>query len=236
MKFNILAAAIGAIAALGLGASAQATQFVVNGDFTAGPNPVLVNNSNTPGWTSSHYDFVFADAEQNATCCTVSFWDANNGGANSWNGLAAHGGDFAAMDGDYDTGPLSQTITGLTIGHTYTLSFSYAFGQQTRFNGATIQSLTASLGNNYSFNSGNVDVANHAFTGWTDVSTTITATSASETLSFLAHGNLPVPPFAFVSNVSLTGGVPEPAAWALMLIGLGALGVAARRRRSVSAV
>lgn len=66
----------------------------------------------------------------------------------------------------------------------------------------------------------------------------MTADSTSDTLSFLAIGNLPVPPFALVSNVSLTDAVPEPSTWAMMLLGLGAVGLAARqrRRRDVSAV
>jgi len=36
-------------------------------------------------------------------------------------------------------------------------------------------------------------------------------------------------------TIDVTNGVPEPASWALMLIGIGAMGVAIRRRRSVSA-
>jgi hypothetical protein len=38
-----------------------------------------------------------------------------------------------------------------------------------------------------------------------------------------------------LDNVSLsTGGVPEPASWALMLIGFGAMGAVLRRRHAIS--
>jgi hypothetical protein len=44
-----------------------------------------------------------------------------------------------------------------------------------------------------------------------------------------------MPPTAFLDGVSLTAAVPEPATWGMMIIGLGAMGVAARRRRQVLA-
>ena len=56
----------------------------------------------------------------------------------------------------------------------------------------------------------------------------LTATATSEVLEFFAHGNLPVPPFAMVSDVSLTG-APEPSTWAMMLAGFAGLGYAAFR-------
>ena len=75
-----------------------------------------------------------------------------------------------------------------------------------------------------------VDVANHGFDGWYYASGLVTADAVSDVLSFLAIGNLPVPPFALVSDVSLTGGVPEPSTWALMGLGFAGLGFAAYRR------
>ena len=35
----------------------------------------------------------------------------------------------------------------------------------------------------------------------------------------------------FFDNLSVTGGVPEPAVWAMMLAGFGLMGAALRRRR-----
>ena len=78
------------------------------------------------------------------------------------------------------------------------------------------------------------DLNSTGFSGWMTAAGYVTPDSTSDTLSFLAYGNLPVPPFALVSDVSLTGGVPEPATWALMGLGFAGLGFAAYRRRATS--
>ena len=228
---------IGAVALIAAASSAHAVDLVVNGDFTQLSNGVGQFDTNTAvaGWSGNGgYNFVAtsADAGSNGVYGNLSFWDAANGGANSWNGAAAGPGNFAAMDGDFGTQTISQSITGLTVGHTYDLSFNYAFGQQKGYNGATIQSLGYAIGG-VTGNSGDYNVASHGFTGWHRVVLPFTATSTTETLSFLAKGNLPVPPFALVSNVSIPG-VPEPTTWAMMLIGVAGMGAVARRRRSAA--
>jgi PEP-CTERM motif len=137
------------------------------------------------------------------------------------------------MDGDFITEPLTQMITGLTVGDKYTLSFNYAFSQQQGFTGDTIQSLTASLGSTSDTlpSPDGFSLPSTGFSGWTTFSTTIVAASTSETLSFLAAGNAPLPPLALVSDVSLTSSAPEPSTWAMMLLGFGGLGFAAYRSR-----
>jgi hypothetical protein len=236
-----LIAAIATVAAVAAGASAHATQFVTNGDFTELSNGVGQQNYNTvaTGWNvpEGGYTFIYDVADNTSVAGQYgsnTLWDATNGGANTWNGLAANGGNFAAIDGDFQDEPLTQLITGLTPGNKYYLSFNYAFGQQYGFDGATVQSLSATFGDLNLGSSDNFNVASHGFTGWQQAGGYITADSTSELLSFVAHGNLPVPPFALVSNVSLTGGVPEPATWTMMILGLGSLGAIARRRRAVA--
>jgi PEP-CTERM motif len=239
MRYAVLAAVA---ACFGMAVSAHAAQFVVNGDFTElsnGPGQIDLDTTAT-GWSAnSGYNYVLANGNTATGSGNVALWTAANGGSGTWNGLTESGvGNFAAMDGDFMTAPLTQTITGLTVGDTYTLSFNYAFSQQKGFDGDTIQSLTASLG---SFSdtlpaADGTTLPSHGFSGWSTFSETITADATSETLSFLAKGNLPVPPFALVSDVSLTGGVPEPSTWAMMLVGFGGLGFAAyRSRRRIAA-
>jgi hypothetical protein len=86
---------------------------------------------------------------------------------------------------------------------------------------------------------GVVSIPSQGFSGWQKQTFTFTADSDVETLTFLAFGTPGgEPPFSLLDNVSLTA-VPEPAAWAMMLAGfgaLGALGALARRRRGAGAV
>jgi hypothetical protein len=238
-------AAVAFAAAISAGAAASANQLVTNGDFTSLTNGLgqIDFSTQATGWSSSSpsnsYNFVMADgtAGSNGQFGNVSLWTQANGGANTWNGLSALGGNFVALDGDFQTGALTQQITGLVVGQTYNLSFDFAFGQQFQFNGPTIQSLNVTLGPDFSQNSGAINVDSHTFTGWQAGGGSFKATQTSETLTFLAAANIQLPPFALVSNVSLTGGVPEPAAWAMMLMGFGGLGAMARlrARRAVKA-
>ena len=243
MRNSHLALAIAA----GLAASpvSATTNLVTNGDFTIltnGPGQISEGFSTTiaTGWTAAGYNAVLAVADQAVNTvygtANLAMWDKANGGNNNWNGLAARGtGNILAIDGDFGTQTqVSQTVSGLTIGKTYTLNFDYAFAQQYGYNGATIQHLTAEMGST-AWTSADFELANHGFSGWKGKSLEFTADSASEVLSFLAYGNVPVPPFSLVSNVSIAA-VPELSTWALMLAGFAGLAYAGRARRRAAAL
>jgi hypothetical protein len=247
--------ALAVAATLAAATAAHAEQFVTNGDFTNLTNGLgeLGYNTQAVGWSTTGYNFAMTQADQGSSGSYggLTLWDSANYNpgpsgdigsfystiiyanpvGNSWNGLAKGAGNFVALDGDFITEPLTQTITGLTAGDTYHLSFSYAFAQQTGYSGDTVQSLTETLGGQ-TFTSSSVTLPSHGFSGWQTFNGNIVANASTETLSFLATGNLPVPPFALVSNVSLTAGVPEPAAWTMMIVGVGLVGGASRRRRA----
>jgi hypothetical protein len=218
--------------------SAQATEFVVNGNFTQLSNGLGQFDTNTTvtGWSGNGgYNFVFNTADQSVQGIYggLALWDAANGGANSWNGTTLSGaGNFAALDGDFQTSAISQTITGLTPGKQYYLSFNYAFSQQYGFDGDTLQNLTVSFGSTLNATSPTFSLSSHGFSGWLSAGGYVTADSTSDVLSFLAYGNLPVPPFALVSDVSLTGAIPEISTWAMMLAGFAGLGFVGYRRRA----
>ncbi len=86
-------------------------------------------------------------------------------------------------------------------------------------------------------------VPNGGTVGWDYVSVNLTAHSSSELLSFLAWGDngstINLPPIAFLAGVNSPpglGATPEPSTWALMIVGLGAAGVALRSRRRDTSV
>lgn len=137
------------------------------------------------------------------------------------------------MDGDYLTTPLTQQISNLAPGQTYMLTFDYAFGQQQYNRGPTSQQWLFSLGGQ-SGATAVFSVADEGFTGWQKQSYTFTATSGSEMLSFIASASPAVPPFALLTNVSLTGtpsaSGPGPATGPLAVLGLLLLGYARLRR------
>jgi hypothetical protein len=217
---------------------------ITDGDFTEltdGPGQITASAHITTavGWTTHGYNMVMnvANTAVPTQYGVFTLWDMANGGASTWNGLAANGpiGNFLAMDGDYRTARVSQTVTGLTVGHEYFLDFEYGFAQERtldggRYNGATKQALDVFVGNAHTpvWTSPTVDLPSHGFAGWTPGTVRFTADSSSEVVSFLASGSPKVPPFALVGDVSMTA-VPEPATWAMMMLGFAGLGVAGFR-------
>lgn len=138
------------------------------------------------------------------------------------------------MDSDFQQGALEQTISGLTAGHQYTVSFYWAGGQQYGFNGPTTDQLQVSLGGE-TLSTSVVDVASHGFSGWMQESMTFTADATSDVLSFFAVGTPQgVPPFALLDGVSLVATTaPEPSTVAMLLSGLvGIGGLVLLRRKS----
>ena len=239
MKTLLIAAA----AFIAASTAAQATNLVVNGSFetlTNGPGQ-LGYNTDAAGWTvSSGYQFVYASGTADTTGDTgqygfIGLWGPNNGGAPS-NALPASspdGGNFLAADGAYEVQPLTQTINGLVAGDKYNVSFYWGGAQQSGYYSDTTEEFDVSLGGE-THHTATVSNIAQGFTGWQHQTFTYTATGTSEVLSFLAHGTPGgQPPFSVLDGVSLNA-VPEPATWAMMLVGVAGMGAIARRRRSVA--
>lgn len=160
-----------------------------------------------------------------------------NGGTawNGGNGFWAYSnptlGNVVAIDGDsnYST-TLSQTITGLTVGDKYSLTFMQAAAQQNGLSGATTeqwrvtfgsQTLTSTLMNN----------ASHGFVAWNQQTLVFVATAASQTLSFLSVGTpAGEPPVTLLNNVALVD-IPEPRDLAVLAGGFAMLLAARLRKR-----
>lgn len=212
-----------------------------NGGFetlTAGPGQ-LTNNTVASGWTVANggYTFAFASATGDTTGSNgqfgnLSLWGTNNGGNSVLPATSPSGGNFLAIDGAFQVKPVEQVITGLTVGKTYSVGFDYGFAQQSGFNGTTIQNMSVGFAG-VTKTTANFTLPSHNFSGWMHTSYDFVATSATDTLSFLAYGNLPVPPFALLDGVSFSPDtVPEPATWAMLIAGFGMVGATARRRRA----
>ena len=142
------------------------------------------------------------------------------------------GGKFVEADGDPNySGVIYQTITGLTAGAQYVVSFYQAAGQQYGFTGPTTEQWAVSLGGSTQLSS-LFSLPQGGVGPWMKQSLTFTADGASDVLSFLAEGTPGgAPPISFLDGVSLDAAVPEPGAWTLMILGAVGLGAILRRRR-----
>jgi hypothetical protein len=218
-----------------LPAPAQAaTNFVVNGNFqtTTNGNGQMGFNTNENGWTTSGYNFVFASGTADTTGATgsdggLTLWGPGDGSNNGLPATSPDGGTYIAADGAYEIGAVNQTITGLTAGGMYSVSFWWAGAQQSGFTGVNTEQWKVSLGGSTQ-STVVLSNATHGFTGWKFQQFTFIADGASDVLSFLAVGTPNgQPPFSLLDGVTLFA-TPEPATYAL--IGLGLLAIPAARK------
>ena len=253
MRFTIFA-----VAAM-LATSAQAaTEMVVNGGFEtwglgANSDEFSTNygpgNGQLAGWTTSGLAFVFVPGDTTAVGRYGGF-ELHGPATGTANGLttSVQGGNYVASDADRGFGaPVTQLVTGFTVGKVYNVKFEWAAAQQNGFDGDTTEAWQASiLASNAAVDSGTtvanfvtatVNNPNHGFQPWRTETFGFNATETSHLLRFWALGGpAGLPPFALLDGVSITASVPEPATWGLMIGGFGLVGAAARRRRTNAVV
>lgn len=228
---HLLVTALCGITAFGLAPKAAAN-LVQNGNFSQiggvpsgpGASGMLGLNVFASDWTTSGYNFLYtpgtADttgAIGNASPNPVLMAGPGNGSANGFNSAGPTGGNFVALAGAFlnqnSTTPLpiTQSISGLTQGQTYTLSFFWAAIQQAGVAGATTEHLTASLGAS-SQTTGTVNIPHAGFSGWMEQTDTFVADGSTDVLSFLAGGTpLGDPPFVLLDDIDLEPGTPPVA-------------------------
>ena len=174
----------------------------------------LVPSISIPSWSSTGYNFLYSDGLSASTTGLLTFNSSINQVVNSADGS----GWFVGADAAFGQGPVSQTLTGLSIGQQYNLTFWQSAGQQKTFGGTTTEQWAVNIGG--AFNGSGYFAPNTvAFTGgtnqfsdlmslgsganvgsqttvsgpskvngWQKQTMTFTATAAIETLNFLAEG------------------------------------------------
>jgi len=208
-----LAGLICAAAALGMmgGVANAATNLIVNGDFS-NPNEGGGWGTTTSlggGWKTNDPYGVFEVGNSSIyglPCISAPVCQNLEVNANA-----------------IDT--VTYDATGLTPGASYNLVWYYG-GR----NSGGPQQLDVSAGGPTV-----IDTSNGVTSVWTRNYLSVVADSGGDaTISFASLGVGGSPSFGNeLANVSLTA-VPEPATWAMMLFGIGGLGVALRSRRKVA--
>lgn len=180
-----------------------ATELVSNGGFEAAATGTF--SSGLTGWN-------------------VGVGNVDVVNATTWN--AASGANSLDLNGTRK-GEINQVLATVT-GQTYTLSFDLAGNF---YSGDAIKQLSVNVGANglYTFNTSG---ASASAMGWTHYSTTFTAVGAATTLSFASNSRGAYGPA--LDNISVTAvtAVPEPESFAMLLAGLGMMGMIARRRKT----
>lgn len=118
-------------------------------------------------------------------------------------------------------GDVGQTINGLTIGQHYTLSYDYAMRP-----GTGAQGLDVLMGGQF------LGASRGVYGAWTLNTFGFTATAVSEVLQFKGSANGLGGYGNEITNVSIA--TPEPASWAVMLLGFAVLGARSRRSRAAA--
>ncbi|GJJ05101.1 hypothetical protein RugamoR64_56390 [Duganella rhizosphaerae] len=207
MNKKILAALAAASAALSMGGAAQAANLVVNGSFE------------DPGFSLPAGSYCYLGGPYD--CGSVNGWTGSFplmlSTSGPWGNPNTPDGNVLA--GIQGTSFIQQTLN-LAPG-TYTLSWIDA--GRGNYGGPTETYQVVVGGNVMSVESVNFGA------GWTAKSLTFSAAGAT-TLSFAGQTNYDAT--AFIDNVAVTAAVPEPGTYAMLVAGLGLLGVAARRQRA----
>ncbi|MDC7812142.1 PEPxxWA-CTERM sorting domain-containing protein [Sphingomonas koreensis] len=192
-----------------------------------------------PGWTAQSYMPNNSDSNLMyvATPGTADKVDGLMTVYGPFEATSPDGGDFIIATGDPRyAGTLSQTVSGLTVGETYTLNFWQAAGQNVGFTGPTTERWKVTFGGETQY-SDKFSLPEGGIGPWESQTMSFVASSTSQLLSFMAVGTPGgQPPISFLDGVSMSayqppvGGVPEPSTWAMMIFGFGAIGGIMRRR------
>jgi choice-of-anchor C domain-containing protein len=200
-----------AVAAIGSASAAWAANVVIDGDF---------NNSNAVFSTISSGGSIGPWSVTSGSVDLVGgFWQSPSG-PNPPTGTNGS----VDMDG-LSPGAISQDISGLTAGKTYTLTFSLSGNPDGPVSTKSLDvSIGSIAGDNFTYTTG---ANTHSNMMYTLESLTFVA-GASNTLSFASQEAATSPFGPVIGGVSIA--VPEASTWAMMLAGFAGLAFAGYRK------
>ena len=164
-----------------------------------------------PGFTFSGYSGIFSNPP---LCCAPA---------------TPFGDQFGFVQAYQNTGgAISWTVNGLSPLHSYQLMFNAVGGSNQVGVDPIAVNFTGATGTS-------ANTFTPATTGWVGDAVSFVANQGSVTITFQGSSN-PGNLLTGIDNLRVTSAVPEPASWALMLVGFGGLGAALRmsRRRQVA--
>jgi hypothetical protein len=239
VKTKILAAAIGAAALLGAAAPASATTYYLNAFDTAFVPPLGTVEVTGQGTATLSFSVqlspnVFFQVPGNNAFDDAFWFDLTgiNGTAVTYN-ITSPNADGVAPGGDYPTGGLFQGAAFSNNAYGQGFSKNYDYAVQVRDNQGGVQYFNGPLNFSVTATGG----------GALDLASRVINVGGSNTTVFggadlrqcpVGGGACTTGPVAF--TLTQTPGVPEPAAWAMMIMGFGAVGALMRRRRYAYAV
>jgi len=222
-KFRLVAMV--SAAALAIGAPAMASELVTNGDFSSGFAGFTTNYSEIPpGSENDATGDLFMSTNPGGICgCWASINDHTTGT-----------GNMLVIDGAANANSIiwSETVAVLANA-AYQLSFSAV-----NLNFQSPQPSVVASVNGTSIIDTDLLPVNFNAPVWLNFSQTFNSGAATSlTISFVDPANTHFFNDLALDDISLTGpapegGVPEPAAWALMIAGFGLTGATLRRRRA----
>lgn len=193
-----------------------------------GYNFVFLSKANATALASNGVSGAYSVSTNNSTYGAFSLAGPNSSPVSNNgfqygapDGSGGYTNNYLALDGAYPTSPgvaVTQTLSNLTVGKAYAVSFAWAAAQQAgSYTGPTTDNIKVTFGST-SKQTANVVNQTQGFSGWMGSYMTFVATSTSQTLSFLASGSPSQPPFLLLANVSVTAS--EPGSIAMLVTGL----------------